>query len=289
MTLPDDDEEEDEDDEEEEVDDEEKKDADDVYDGGAAGDGLEARETRPKRHRHGAMSAARVDADTDACSDLNGSERDEVASILDEDDNDEGGRATRPRLSRSLTPSPLADPMLSEAAAASEPSRAAAQQAAAAAAAQQAAAAAVRRAVGVTSAQPTLPPTSRRPALWERSAAPTGRDASFSSMLSHTDPARGKRYQYERYVGRTFTDLRIAGPTGTGASRAKPPPPAAALPFAHCVINGIVKVDGQKDFYFVYYDLTENKRGPPLRSDPTAWKVALCKDVVATPNVYRFT
>ena len=69
------------------------------------------------------------------------------------------------------------------------------------------------------------------------------------------------------------------------------PVPKAVSPgfgSTRCVINGIVKVQGHTQLFFVYYDLQLNPRGPPPRSDPTAWKIAPCRDVVSKTTVYRF-
>ena len=79
-------------------------------------------------------------------------------------------------------------------------------------------------------------------------------------MLSHFDAARRKRYVYERYVGRTFTDGRVSDETKGRAHQHQP--------FRTCVINGIVRLEGHAHLFFVYYDLLMNPRGPPPRSDP---------------------
>ena len=79
-------------------------------------------------------------------------------------------------------------------------------------------------------------------------------------MLSYFDTTRRKRYVYERYVGRTFTDTRVPGEEKGRAQQHQP--------FRSCVINGIVRLEGHTHLFFVYYDLQLNPRGPPPRSDP---------------------
>ena len=79
-----------------------------------------------------------------------------------------------------------------------------------------------------------------------------------NETLSYFDATRRKRYMYERYVGRTFTDTRVSGEEKGRVQQ----------PFRSCVINGIVRLDGHAHLFFVYYDLHMNPRGPPPRSDP---------------------
>ena len=81
-----------------------------------------------------------------------------------------------------------------------------------------------------------------------------------NDMLSYFDTTRRKRYVYERYVGRTFTDTRVPGEEKGRAQQHQP--------FRSCVINGIVRLEGHTHLFFVYYDLHLNPRGPPPRTDP---------------------
>jgi hypothetical protein len=58
--------------------------------------------------------------------------------------------------------------------------------------------------------------------------------------------------------------------------------------FKTFMVNSIVRVEGKKQLFFVYYDVLAYPKGPPSKKDASAWTLCPCRHLIGKTTTYRF-
>ena len=96
------------------------------------------------------------------------------------------------------------------------------------------------------------------------------------------DRVRDKKLVYKKFVGRIFENLKLRK-TLTMSQKS-----GASPTYRTFMVNSIVRLDGKKQLYFVYYDVLSHPKGPPSKKDTSAWTLCPCRHLIAKSSVYRF-
>jgi hypothetical protein len=94
------------------------------------------------------------------------------------------------------------------------------------------------------------------------------------------DRARDKKLVYKKFVGRIFENLKLRKAV-SGSQKSTPS-------FKTFMVNSIVRVEGKKQLFFVYYDVLAYPKGPPSKKDASAWTLCPCRHLIGKTTTYRF-
>ena len=107
-------------------------------------------------------------------------------------------------------------------------------------------------------------------------------DDESTDIFSYKDRIRNKRYTYDKFVGHIFEN--VSSPHSSGKEKN-----VRTSSFRTFMINGMIRMEGKKQLYFIYYDVTLHPRGPPSRQSPDGWTICPCRHIFSKTSQYRLS